>query len=153
MFRALEADALLDKNEEWPGYFSNICVNEGMPNFGHPLHPSILERELKNAGFEIRYLNYASYPRSTEPFLMTYQETEKYFKNQMTLTEVKDFETKLAASNPKLLGSLKCDRQLYKNKLDIQNAFMTSSSSAAQFPHKGALQSVSMVQAIAVKVK
>lgn len=156
VFRALEADTLLDQGHEWPGYFSNIYVNEGMPSFGHPLHPSILERELKNAGFAIRYINYASYDQKQnhiEPFPVSYQETEKYFKNHMAPDEVKNFEAKLAALDPRLLGRLTCDRQLYKNKIAVQNGSSSSSSFIAQFPHEGALQSVSMVQAIAVKVK
>lgn len=156
VFRALEADTLLDQGHEWPGYFSNIYVNEGMPSFGHPLHPSILERELKNAGFAIRYINYASYDQKQnhiEPFPVSYQETEKYFKNHMAPDEVKNFEAKLAALDPRLLGRLTCDRQLYKNKIAVQNGSSSSSSQTAYFPHEGALQSVSMVQAIAVKVK
>ena len=155
-FRALQADSLLHQGHEWPGYFSNIYVNEGMPSFGHPLHPSILERELKKAGFAIRYINYASYDHKQNhiaPYPVSYQEIENYFKNHMTLDEVKNFEVKLAALDPRLLGRLICDRQLYKNKLAVQSGSSSASSGIAQFPHEGALQSVTMVQAIAVKVK
>ncbi len=101
-----QADSALEK-EEWPGYFSeeekvtaqrkrpeavkmfNLRDDEGkiikegaMPDYGHPIHPEIIKRELENHGLKALHIAYASLTPALAQVRspLTYEEHEKYVK-------------------------------------------------------------------------
>lgn len=104
-----EADKKSDALSEWPGYFSekdkfnqrrarpkaDIKIATSMPNYGHPIHPHILERELKMSGFSIAYIGYSSFlpALSKSPSPLSYEDHEAFVKTPIAADQ--DAEDKI----------------------------------------------------------
>lgn len=167
-WRAFVADKNLKVGMEWPGWFTKFGKeakalhgpehkygpNRLMPNFGHPIHPKIIERELKNAGYEIDVINYGILP--TKPYVssktkspISYQDHEFYV--------LRDCKAAGAAESPddkarldKIREALSSDPTLQsimdKDRIEYCNALETPGKVPAIF-----LTSMQIVQVIATK--
>jgi hypothetical protein len=135
-WRAWTADKLLKLHHEWPGWYGkwnkeaqfltglNDYEHGGqMPDFGHPIHPQILERELRSAGFKIEYLNYSAiYAQEKSP--ITYQDHDKFVKRDSS----KDGEETQKAfllkiyrkleNYPKFRQALEEDHKIYQDAIN-----------------------------------
>ncbi|HXF90322.1 MAG TPA: class I SAM-dependent methyltransferase, partial [Candidatus Nitrosotenuis sp.] len=133
-WRLFIADQRQVDGHEWPGYFTReekveesrlrpdvvkMADERKIPNYGHPIHPAIIERELNRMGFKIAYLNYGSFENKLidKQYPVPYQQLEKYVKQLINPIDLKE-RTKIAnklKSVPGLLTLEKNDAYTYKN--------------------------------------
>lgn len=107
---AISFEQRAEAGDLWPGY-SKSATRRGlqMPQEGHPISPSILERELRLAGFEIKYINYASFRRTELPPI-SYQELEQLVKQTGSPEDLAFIESKFKTSKQRqLLEEIKND--------------------------------------------
>lgn len=133
MWRSWLHDTLLKTKSEWPGWYKfweeeakflglSGTYGSGMPDFAHPIHPKILERELKEAGFTIEYINYAGLEdQKASP--LTYEENEKFVKrdplkdNKSSQKAFLNDVVEKLKGHPGLKISLEHDQKIYENGL------------------------------------
>lgn len=171
LWNAFHMDVVAKYGQEWPGYFRdekkelmhrhNLTVEPHipgcMPNFGHPIHPYIIERELKRVGFEIVYLNYGSFsPLLSQKYPVTYQEIEAYVKGSMNSADQLNLESNLQVTYPELLCILKQDQikyqELIKNQRNNNKPHQGWTWENISPSYRGAsLQSMENVIAVAIK--
>ncbi len=173
IWNVFHTDLVARYGQEWPGYFRdekkelmhrhNLKTAPNipgcMPNFGHPIHPYIIERELKRVGFEIIYINYGSFsPLLSQKYPVTYKEIEDYVKDRMSTTDQLFFESHLCAAYPELLSQLQLDKIKYQkliedklNNSSFHNGWTWENMSQS---YRGtALQTMEIVVAMAIKKK
>ncbi|HUX78394.1 MAG TPA: class I SAM-dependent methyltransferase, partial [Alphaproteobacteria bacterium] len=104
--KELEENKSETEKNEWPGFFDEeekksehakrpdaVTLNgKTMPDFGHPLHPFVLERELKRAGFHIHYIGYGSLNTTLSQRIspLSYEEQEMFVKNSIFPTSLEN---------------------------------------------------------------
>lgn len=170
-WNAFHTDLVARYGQEWPGYFRDEKKElmhrhdlitaphtpSSMPNFGHPIHPYIIERELKRVGFEIMYINYGSFsPLLSQKYPVTYQEIEVYVKDLLEKTNHDDFESRLRDSYPELLSQLRVDKSTYQqliiNKRNNSKFHSGLTWENISQSYRGtALQAMEIVIAVAIK--
>lgn len=137
-WRMLIAEGQQAGGHEWPDYFSTeekqdynktnptkvrMYHGRNMPDYGHPISPRIIQRELEAAGFQVESINYATFSPGLTDIIypVTYQELERYVKNLVNpipYQEKEEIAQKLA-KYPALLKLANEDAENYANQ--VQN--------------------------------
>lgn len=129
MWRSLLHDSLLKKGNEWPGWYnfwdkeveflgSTKFHGPNMPDFGHPIHPKILERELEAAGFEIEYINFAALA-DQDASTLTHEEHEKFVKGENINADLAEKVERQATA-----GLIKESRRVYRENMKDYNKYV-----------------------------
>lgn len=158
-WRMLIADEKQQQGDEWPGYFTELekegfvkkypgrvklyDPRDSMPNYGHPIHPDIIKRELEAQGLEITYINYGTFNQdlTEKRYPVTYHDLEKYVKRHVYPIdgeEASRIKNQLARL-PNLLKIVESDANSYKKQYKNPRS-----------PYR-TLQSMETVQVIAMK--
>ncbi len=125
----IDADEKLTQKLEWPGYFNqdykeaksqergNTAVpmfgGHKMPDYGHPIHASIMKRELERQGFKVLYIGYGSLNPYISEILspLNYREHEAYVKRLANKNRMTEKQERYIAKISKKLSELKSKKQ------------------------------------------